>query len=264
MTMKSESASAPIGLTTSRAASPLRAVLFDLDGTLRHNEPDGYAAFIGFLEELGYPLSAERRAHGERWTHYYWSIAPELKEDIEAFGADTPAFWKRYAERQILALDFGGDANALAAQINRMFTERYHPVNYIPADVRPTIEHVRAAGYTVGLVSNRTGALDGLVTELGLDGLFHFTLSAGQAGAWKPAPEIFRRAAALAGCAPAEAMYVGDNYYADIEGARGAGLQPVLYDPRGLFPEPGCPVICSIGELLQTGLLSADGADCIR
>lgn len=242
-------------------ALPLRAVLFDLDGTLRHSEPEGYATFLRFLEELGYPLTAERRAHGERWTHYYWAIAPELKEDIEAFGADTPEFWKRYAERQILALDLGGDADTLAAQLNRMFTERYHPVNYVPADVRPTLSRVRAAGYTVGLVSNRTGALDGLVTELGLDGLFHFTLSAGQAGAWKPAPEIFRRAVALAGCAPAAAMYVGDNYYADIEGARGAGLQPVLYDPRGLFPEPGCPVICTIGELLQTGLVSTDGMD---
>jgi len=241
------------------AAPPLRAVLFDLDGTLRHNEPEGYATFTGFLEELGYPLTTERRAHGERWTHYYWSIAPELKEDIETFGADTPEFWKRYSERQILALELGGDASALAAQINRMFTDRYHPVNHVPADVRPTLSRVRAAGYTVGLVSNRTGALDDLVAELGLAGLFDFTLSAGQAGAWKPAPEIFQKAVALANCAPAEAVYVGDNYYADIEGARGAGLHPVLYDPRGLFPEPGCPVIHTIDELLQTGLFSTAG-----
>jgi FMN phosphatase YigB (HAD superfamily) len=242
-------------------APPLRAVLFDLDGTLRHNEPDGYATFICFLEELGHPLAAAQRAHGERWTHYYWSIAPELKEDIEALGADTPEFWRRYSERQILALDLDGDANVLGAQVNQMFTDRYHPVNRVPADVRPTLSRVRAAGYTVGLVSNRTGALDGLVSELGLDGLFHFTLSAGQAGAWKPAPEIFQQAVALANCAPAEAAYVGDNYYADIEGARGAGLRPILYDPRGLFPEPGCLVIHTIGDLLHTDFLTTDETD---
>lgn len=249
------------GLTVPATRPALRAFLFDLDGTLRHSEPEGYATFIGYLEELGHPLTAARRAHGERWTHYYWSIAPELKEDIEVFGADTPEFWKRYSERQILSLDLNCDADALAAQINALFTEHYKPVNVVPDDVRPTLSRVRAAGYTVGLVSNRTGALEGLVTELGLGGLFHFTLSAGQANAWKPAPEIFIKALALANCAPAEAVYVGDNYYADIEGARGAGLHPILYDPRGLFPDPGCLVIRAIGDLLHTDFLTTDETD---
>jgi FMN phosphatase YigB (HAD superfamily) len=48
---------------------------------------------------------------------------------------------------------------------------------------------------------------------------------------------------------PKEAIYVGDNYYADVVGARRAGLQPVLYDPIGIFPDPDCATIKSFDEL---------------
>jgi len=54
---------------------------------------------------------------------------------------------------------------------------------------------------------------------------------------------------ALAGCAPEAAAYVGDNYYADVVGARAAGLHPILIDPLGIFPEAGCPTIRALGEL---------------
>jgi putative hydrolase of the HAD superfamily len=53
----------------------------------------------------------------------------------------------------------------------------------------------------------------------------------------------------MAGCSAATTVYVGDNYYADVEGARAAGMMPILIDPDGIFPDPGCPVIRSLGEL---------------
>lgn len=226
----------------------LKAILFDLDGTLRHNDPEGFDAFIGFLNELGHTLTLAQRHRAERWNHYYWSVAPELKEDIAELGADTPAFWTRHAERLIEAMEVNGDDD-LPQQIRQRMAERYQPVNVVPVDVRPTLERLRAQNYTVALVSNRTEELDPLVDALGLEGLFHFTLSAGQAQSWKPDPGIFLKALELANCAPPEAAYVGDNYYADIEGARGAGLHQILIDPRGLFPEPGCPIIHSIGDI---------------
>lgn len=228
----------------------LAAILFDLDGTLRHNEPEGFLMYVEYLTELGHTLTAEQRAHGERWTHYYWSVAPELQDDIEAYGPDSPEFWAKYSERQISALRLDDPANNIAQQVNQMFTERYKPVNRVPEDVPATLERLRQAGYTLGLVSNRLGALDAVAQELGLSQYFQFTLSAGQAGAWKPSPKIFERALELAQCSAYRAMYVGDNFYADVEGARGAGLQPVLIDPRGLFPEAGCPVIHRISDLL--------------
>ncbi|MGH2524635.1 MAG: HAD family hydrolase [Anaerolineales bacterium] len=229
--------------------NPILAVLFDLDGTLRHNQPNSFETFIEYLGELGYTLNQAQLQHGERWSHYYWSISPNLKADLEEFGGQNSAFWTRHAERQLRVMKVDGDIPALARQINQLFEERYLPSNYIPDDVMPTLTRLRAAGYTLGLVSNRTEPLDAVVAEIGLEKIFNFTLSAGQAQSWKPDPKIFRRAAALAQCLPEAVVYVGDNFYADVEGARGVGMHPVLVDPKRIFPEPGCPVIRALSEL---------------
>lgn len=227
----------------------LLAVLFDLDGTLRHNQPSSFETFIEYLQEFGQPLSLAQIQHGERWNHYYWAVSPNLKADLEAFGGETEEFWIRHAERQLRVMKVKGDVRALAEQITTHFMINYSPDHLVPDDVIPSLIRLRAAGYTLGLVSNRVEPLDGVVAELGFKGFFRFTLSAGQAECWKPDPKIFRRAAAMAQCLPEAAVYVGDNYYADIEGARGAGMHPVLIDPKGIFPDPGCPVIHTLSEL---------------
>jgi len=241
----------PLSRPLPRRHPRIAAVLFDLDGTLRHNEPNGYISLIAYLAELGYPLPPEIVRAGHRWTHRYWSISPDLQEDLGEFQFETSAFWARHTQRQVQALGLGlnGDLPALAAQVSRLFRERYQPRHHIPADVLPTLLALRAAGYTVGLVSNRHEPLDPLVAELGLTDGFEFTLSAGQAQSFKPDPEIFRQAVRRAGSLPAAGVYVGDNYYADVEGARAAGLHPILIDPHGVFPNPGCTVIHTLGEL---------------
>jgi putative hydrolase of the HAD superfamily len=229
----------------------IHAVLFDLDGTLRHNRPDGFETFVEYLEEVGCSFTPDQLRRAEQWTHSYWADSQDLRADIAETGADTPAFWTRHSERQLRALGLDGRAESLAQTVNRMFDERYEPAHHVPDDAAPTLAALRAAGYTLGLVSNRREPLDELAAELGLRPYFDFTLAAGQARSWKPAPGIFLRAAELARCAPAAAVYVGDNYFADVVGARGAGLQPILIDPKGIFPAPGCPVLRAVGELPQ-------------
>jgi FMN phosphatase YigB (HAD superfamily) len=48
---------------------------------------------------------------------------------------------------------------------------------------------------------------------------------------------------------PEQAVYIGDNYFADVVGARNAGIEPILIDPVNLFPEANCTVIGSLGDL---------------
>ncbi len=76
---------------------------------------------------------------------------------------------------------------------------------------------------------------------------------------WKPEPQIFAHACEQLSVEPSETAYVGDNYFADVVGAQRAGLQPVLYDPRGVFPDPDCLRIRSFDEL--EGILEIDHTD---
>jgi putative hydrolase of the HAD superfamily len=97
------------------------------------------------------------------------------------------------------------------------------------------LDELHKRGYAIGLVSNREDELDTYVASVNLRQYFKFTLSGGQAGSYKPDPGIFRKALEIAGTTADEALYVGDNFYADVLGAQGVGMQSVLVDPRNAF-----------------------------
>ena len=75
-------------------------------------------------------------------------------------------------------------------------------------------------------------------------------LASGEVGVHKPDPGIFAVALDRMGVQAEESLYVGDNYWADVEGAQQACLTPVLLDPERLFPEADCLVLHSVSDLL--------------
>jgi putative hydrolase of the HAD superfamily len=226
----------------------IRAILFDLDGTLRFSRPSGLEAFLHFSAELGLTLCAEAQRNVERWTHAYW--AGKHSGYAKAM-PDPEAFWLDYTRGMLTAAGVEDVALVYTPAIVRAFSERYHSEPYIPAEAHTVLCALRENRYTLGLVSNREGDLASLAIELGLGDYFHFTLSGGQANSWKPDARIFLLACEMAHAAPDECLYVGDNYYADVLGAQVAGLIPVLLDPRRVFPEAECARIVSLTEMLS-------------
>lgn len=210
-----------------------KAILFDLDGTLRTSQPEGFEAFVEYAGRVGVALNKEQIRCVEREAHRYWS-GNRADEDMAHY--DQREFWVNYNRLLLQAIGID-DQGQYASQINDLFDE-YDPIDVIFADTRVVLKQLKADGYTVGLVSNREHDLAPLVETYGLTEFFDFTLSAGQAGCYKPAPAIFETALALAGNIPAqEAVYVGDNYFADVVGARNVGMHVVLVDPRNIFAD---------------------------
>ncbi len=230
------------------------AIFFDLDGTLLVNRVSPVTRFFDFCARLGHTFDEAAPRRLERWQHEYWSRRDWITADLEQHG--EAHFWRRYNERQLTTVGAIGPLADHAAQMDAWFRAEFTPDALVPPDVRDTLLHLRQHGWVVGLVSNRTDDLTPIAETHGLDDLFDFTLSAGQAGAWKPDPAIFLRAAQLADVLPEQAVYVGDNYFADVVGAQGAGLIPVLIDPRHVFPDADCRVIHAIAELRS---LAAEG-----
>jgi HAD superfamily hydrolase (TIGR01549 family) len=228
----------------------LRALLFDLDGTLRHNDPPGVQAFHRMAEEMGVVASIEQRRHAERWLHAYWAQSAELEEDVRAADGREGAFWTQHARRHLIHL--GVQANRLE-ELARSLTQRmrreYLPVARVPEAALAALERLRAEGFTLGLVSNREEPLAPAAAELGLADYFDLMLAAGEVDLWKPDPRLLLHAVSRMSVSPDEAAYIGDNYYADVVCAREAGLVPILIDPDELYGAPDCAVIRSIEEL---------------
>ena len=226
------------------------AILFDLDGTLRHSRPPYNQALLDFAVRLGAADSAERRRGVLRWVHRYWAQSPDMLHDLESYGGLSEEFWDYYTSLTLLR--FGcpeAQAQAMAPPVSQYMLSEYQPVDHVPAEVWETLALLKDAGLPMGVASNRSRPYAEQMAALGLAPFFQFVLAAGEISVWKPEPGIFLHALALLGTCPDQTIYVGDNYYADVLGASNAGLRPVLLDPEGLFPEAECAVIASLGEL---------------
>jgi HAD superfamily hydrolase (TIGR01549 family) len=228
----------------------IRAICFDLDGTLRYSRPTFAEAFFDIAASLGVSYSPEMRRHAARWLHYYWARSKELISDRELYAGQDEAFWRNHARLLLEALGCAPlQAEELAAVASQRMTDEFKPEDCVFPDVPQVLQELKAAGFSMAVLSNRSKPYLEELENLRLAGYFDFTLHAGEVGGWKPDIFIFQRAVERLGIQPSQSLYVGDNYYADVVGANRAGMKPVLIDPEGLFPEADCPVICKIGDL---------------
>jgi len=235
-----------------RSPNGVAAILFDLDGTLRHSIPSFNQAFLDYAVELGAADSPGKRWQTTRWFHYYWAQSSELLGDIQAYGEMNEAFWGFYSYRTLT--QFGcpeAQALDLAPQVRQRMDAAYQPEDHVPEGTRHALAALHAAGFPLGVVSNRSRPFAEHMAAWGLEPYFQFALAAGELNSWKPDAGIFLHGVELLGSQPERTIYVGDNYYADILGSTNAGLRPVLLDPDGLFPEAECPVITSLDGLLD-------------
>jgi putative hydrolase of the HAD superfamily len=102
------------------------------------------------------------------------------------------------------------------------------------------LQRLEKAGVPVAIVSNADGTVAELLRELHLAqvGAGHglplgALVDSGAVGVEKPDPGIFRIALEALGVPPTEAAHLGDTVYADVDGARRAGVTPLHLDPIG-------------------------------
>jgi HAD superfamily hydrolase (TIGR01549 family) len=230
----------------------IRAILFDLDGTLRHNRPSFNDILSSLAIEYGALDTTDNRSSAERWLHYYWAQSADVQLDLANFGDLSREFWENHTRRYLIAYGFTPDqADQVAVEIYRRMITEYDPQPWVPPDVFDVLRVLKESGFLLGIVSNRSNPVGDELQKLGLDSYIDLMLTAGEVDSWKPDTGIFLQAVMRMQVSPDETLYVGDNYYADVIGARNAGLVPVLFDPEGIFPEVECDVIRDLRDLVD-------------
>jgi len=229
----------------------IKAVFFDLDGTLRHNEPSYAQIFEDYVSTLDGVLNTwDNRRRAMRWEAHYWASSLDLATDREKYDGDDGGFWMNYNRRRMIVYGFHPERAAELASRVQEYMDSQEPENRLYPEAIPTMQTLHQQGLKVGLVSNRSNPIHDLVVEMGLGEHLDFYLISGDVNTWKPDPIIFEHALQRSGTAPQETIYVGDNYFADVVGARRAGLHPILFDPLHIFDEPGCPVISNLAQVI--------------
>jgi len=118
-----------------------------------------------------------------------------------------------------------------------------------------------APEYDLALVTNTQGQKDSAKHRIdrfpALEGIFRVMIVAGESGVPpKPDPIPFRLCLRRLGISPGEAVFVGDDWRIDIQGALNTGIQPIWLRHRLVqrtWPDAGTPVptIDSLDRLLD-------------
>lgn len=243
---------------------PLKAVLFDLGGTLLHyHDPEngdpkrpfrrvtllGIQAVLGELAKQG--AVVQRADDIKQAIDNQIGLAyRESLENNSGGSLETPI---RAGLRELGI----GVSNEQWAALRPAF------YNAIDQTVSPrlgaseTLMTLNERGYRLGLISNTYWAADvhdRHLRQFGLLDLLPVRLYSCDLPHSKPHPSIFRKMLEQVDTLPEDAVYVGDRLDTDIGGAQGAGMRGILlnspYDPASIGEIHPDTVIDELPELL--------------
>ena len=118
-------------------------------------------------------------------------------------------------------------------------------------DVVPTLQRLKDDGYKLAIVSNWDTPLDPLAERLGIAQYFDAITASHdtRVRSAKPDPHIFEYTLNAVGVSAEETVHVGDTYEADIIGAQGVGIRPILIDRDEPYVDRWDETIRSLAEL---------------
>ncbi|MBD3331767.1 HAD-IA family hydrolase [candidate division GN15 bacterium] len=118
--------------------------------------------------------------------------------------------------------------------VDLFFDAYYEPVEkhlYVYEDTLETLEAIKRRYAKVGLVSNTVFPERAHRKELarfGIGPYLDFAIFSSTFKWRKPHPDIFYKAANMAGFAPSECVYTGDRYLEDVQGPNSVGMPGIL------------------------------------
>lgn len=226
--------------------SPIKAILFDMDGTLiKHTwqyEQITSALFEKFADALA-PVTRDE-FYSVFWTKnvdmWYMMIDG-------AIDGDTAQRYSYVNTLRALGKELTLADEMVAAWVKLVLAEA-SPFE----DTFSVLETLRRK-YTVGIVTNGFSTMQrAKINHYGLDDHVDFSLVSEEVGFHKPDVRIFEAALRRAGnVLPSQAVFIGDNLTTDIAGALASGIHPVwVAGTADGTPPDGVATIQSLTDLL--------------
>ncbi|MDF2631149.1 MAG: putative hydrolase of the superfamily [Symbiobacteriaceae bacterium] len=250
----------------------MKAILFDLDETIIHDDAVGDAAYLA-AASLAAPLGADpaRLAHdAEAVAERLWAAGPYFEYSNRIGHSATEGLWAGYAYgdhpaiaglrawtkpfrtqiwAEALALQGIAAEPALPeAMAARFFAARRHYPLY--PEIEGLLAHLKAQGYLLGIVTNGVPDLQReKIAGCSVSPLFDAAIVSGEIDCGKPAPGIFAHICRELGVAPAECVMVGDNPARDVAGAIAARMKSVWVQRNNRIPSDRYPASLSCTDL---------------
>jgi putative hydrolase of the HAD superfamily len=215
------------------------AVLFDAGGVLLDLD---YAYLVRLVEARNCETTTEALARAE-------AIARKaIHERVRGGGAAGEA-WRDYFRVVLGTVRIPPE---LHEEIIDTLWEAHLRVGLWTAPIpgaKQVLEELRRRGLATGVVSNAEGNVARDLDAAGFGGLLDVVVDSQEVGVEKPDPRIFEIALERLGAAAEAAVFVGDVPAVDVEGAKAAGIVPVLVDRHDLYSDLDVARLRSLEEL---------------
>ena len=227
-----------------------KAFFFDLGGTILDATKDKRAHFEILSEIIlryGIPITAE-----EALNSHYEYLAEEINKEtfINTWDALERALHKLFSEYTPgISLDF--------PWIKDLYFKYHDKYVDVAEGAIEVLNKIKSKNLYLGIISDiDNDYMEFQLEKLKIKDMFDSITTSEEVRAYKPNPQIFEKALSKAKIEGKDAIYIGDNYWRDIIGAKKVGMTAVLIgDPpmeqfatKGIEPDI---VIDKLKELLN-------------
>lgn len=223
----------------------IQHIFFDLDHTLWDFETNSKETLSELYEEFGLHDIISNK---ERFLATYQTV--------------NGIYWKKYRDGQIdkQTVRFGRfedtlrrlkveDPAVLGKKIGDVYVQRGPQKTNLFPHVHETLSYLKEK-YPLHIITN--GFKEVQFVKLGgsnLNQYFDIILCSEEVGVNKPHRKVFETALSRAQVDPANAVMIGDNLEADIQGAKKVGMKTIFFDPKKEQPNADSVVIHNLLDL---------------
>jgi len=222
----------------------IRAVVFDAVGTLLEPDPKPAVAYSEIGARHGSRLPLAVIASGFR-------EAFDAQEQFDIARLLVTDETREHARWRAIVGSVLHDVVDRDACFQELWQHFACSTNWkLAPGVGQLLTNLREHQLKLAVASNFDGRLRSVLGGFPEGRLLHDIVISSEVGWRKPAPEFFAALCRRLECEPGEILFIGDSWANDYEGARQAGLQPLLLDPFGKHADEECRRIEDLAELL--------------
>lgn len=205
----------------------IQHIFFDLDNTLWDHRRNAYLT----LKEIFTRENVQEKYNigFEEFHKEYFTINERLWAQIRDGEIDKDYLRKHRFYDSFLF--FGIDDFELSHTFENNFLDEILNYNDLVEGAFDLLEYLAERKYTLHILSNGFKEVTYRKCELsGIKNYFETITSADEINIRKPQPEVYEYALKKAGAQKEESMMIGDDWIADIEGAKSFGLKVIFFD----------------------------------
>lgn len=206
-------------------------LFFDLDHTLWDFERNSSES----LTEIYHSSSLNDHGIGsmELFIQSFLRVNTRLWEDF-----DSGKFHHSYIRENRFKMVFeelGVECPPHHVEIGETYLNTLPTKKHLLEGALDALTYANSAGYKMHIVTNGFNEIQARkITSSGISHFFENVITFENANAKKPDPAIFAYALQMADASAKECIMIGDNWIADIMGAKQFGMDTIYYNPAGL------------------------------